>query len=375
MAKEETLTPLPGCISLSTRNAVLKAMTQIRANRPQTVDAFISLLSSVTADDTDEEVTVSEEEERSRKAEVVRRMAEEQKRKEEEARKAAEEEVRRKDAAEEERKRKEEKENTRKAAKKNTWLWGLVGVIAVVGIIIGVKNASPQQISSKTYTVNGVSFDMMMVKAGTFTMGATSEMEDPDDDEKPTHQVTLTNDYYIGKTEVTQALWKAVMGNNPSDNKGDNLPVNSVSWNDCKKFISKLNSLTGQNFRLPTEAEWEFAARGGNYSNHTQYSGSSNLGDIAWYDNYNARPVAQKRPNELGIYDMTGNIEEWCNDYYGDYSSSSQTNPTGPNSGSLRVFRGGSYFYLPGFYRSSKRGNGDPDGRYSLTGLRLVLVP
>ena len=167
-------------------------------------------------------------------------------------------------------------------------LGGLVGVIAVVGVIIGVNsngnssdsvgggtvqsgnNALSQQIPSKTYTANGVSFDMMMVKAGTFTMGATSEMKAPDSDEKPTHQVTLTNDYYIGKTEVTQALWKTVMGNNPSRFKGDNLPVENVSWDDCQKFISKLNSLTGQNFRLPTEAEWEFAARGGNNSNRYQ---------------------------------------------------------------------------------------------------------
>ena len=234
-----------------------------------------------------------------------------------------------------------------------------------------------QQIFSKTYTANGVSFDMMMVKAGTFTMGATSEMKALNSDEKPTHQVTLTNDYYIGKTEVTQALWKAVMGNNPSYFKGDNLPVENVSWDDCQKFISKLNSLTGQNFRLPTEAEWEFAARGGNNSNHYQYSGSNELGDVAWYDGNSGgktHVVATKQPNELGLYDMSGNVWEWCSDCYDNYSSSSLTNPTGPNSGSNRVTRGGCWGPDARFCRSSARIDCAPDYSFGL-GLRLVLVP
>ena len=252
-------------------------------------------------------------------------------------------------------------------------------MIAVVGIIIGVNSMS-QQIFSKTYTANGVSFDMMMVKAGTFTMGATSEMKALNSDEKPTHQVTLTNDYYIGKTEVTQALWKAVMGNNPSYFKGDNLPVENVSWDDCQKFISKLNSLTGQNFRLPTEAEWEFAARGGNNSNHYQYSGSNELGDVAWYDGNSGdktHVVATKQPNELELYDMSGNVWEWCSDWYGHYSSSSLTNPTGPNSGSLRVLRGGGWDGYARCCRSSYRGYDTPGGAPfsdGHLGLRLVLV-
>ena len=378
MAKEETLTPLSGSISLSTRNAVLKAMTLTRADRPQTVDAFLALLDSKIADSTDEEATVCEEEEKARQAEEARHQAEEQKRKEEEARRAAEEEARRK--AEEERKRMEEEENARKAAQKagskNVWLWGVIGVIAVVGVIIGVN--SSQQISSKTYTANGVSFDMMMVEAGTFTMGATSEMKDPYDDEKPTHKVTITNDYYLGKTEVTQALWKAVMGNNPSNFKGDNLPVENVSWNDCQKFISKLNSMTGQNFRLPTEAEWEFAARGGNNSNHYQYSGSNKLGDVAWYDGNSGsktHAVATKLPNELGLYDMSGNVCEWCSDWYDNYSSSSQTNPIGPSSGSNRVARGGSWYLDAEDCRSSIRDSSSPVLSVYALGLRLVLVP
>ena len=193
---------------------------------------------------------------------------------------------------------------------------------------------------------NGITIDMVKVEAGTFMMGATSEMLNPEDDEKPVHKVTLTHDYYMGKYEVTQALWKTVMGSNPSKFKGDNLPVENVSWNDSQEFISKLNSMTGRKFRLPTEAEWEYAARGGKKSRGYQYSGSSNISDVAWYvDNsdYETHPVGTKQGNELGIYDMTGNVLEWCQDWIGLYSSSSQANPTGAVSGPDRVLRGGSW--------------------------------
>jgi formylglycine-generating enzyme required for sulfatase activity len=233
-----------------------------------------------------------------------------------------------------------------------------------------------QKISSKTFTVGGVSFDMMKVEAGTFTMGATSEMKKPYAYEKPAHQVTLTNNYYLGKTEVTQALWKAVMGSNPSYFKGDNRPVEGVSWDDCQEFISKLNAATGKHFRLPTEAEWEFAARGGNNSRHYQYSGSNNINDVAWYDGNSGNTthdVASKQPNELGIYDMSGNVWEWCNDWYGDYSSSSQTNPTGPNSGSCRVERGGSWHGSAWFCRSSIRYRDTPYFGRDTRGFRLAL--
>ena len=193
---------------------------------------------------------------------------------------------------------------------------------------------------------DGICIEMVKVEAGTFMMGATSEMKNPYDDEKPVHQVTLTNDYYMGKYEVTQALWQAVMGKNPSYFKGDNLPVNYVRWKDCQRFISKLNSMTGRKFRLPTEAEWEYAARGGKKSRGYQYSGSSNISDVAWYDGNSGdktHPVGTKQANELGIYDMTGNVLEWCQDWYGSYYSSSQTNPTGATSGSRHVNRGGSW--------------------------------
>ena len=225
-----------------------------------------------------------------------------------------------------------------------------------------------------TFEANGVSFTMIPVEGGTFTMGATSEMEDPEDDEKPTHQVTLSS-YYIGETEVTQALWKAVMGFNPSHVKGDNHPVDYVFWSDCQTFIYKLNALTGKNFRLPTEAEWEFAARGGNQSRHTQYSGSSRIDDVAWYDGNSGdktHPVKTKQPNELGIYDMSGNVYEWCQDWYGSYSSDAQTNPSA-SSMSGRVLRGGGWWRPPRECRSSSRNFYDSGDWCGLLGLRLVL--
>ena len=224
-------------------------------------------------------------------------------------------------------------------------------------------------------TVNGVIFNMIKVDGGTFTMGATSEQKNPDDDEKPTHQVTLSS-YYIGETEVTQALWTAVMGDNPSWFKGDNLPVEQVSWEDCQTFIGKLNGLTGKRFRLPTEAEWEYAARGGNRSNHTQYSGGSMIYDVAWCrvnSGSKTHSVKKKKPNELGLYDMSGNVLEWCQDRYGSYGSNAQTNPTGPGSGSDRVIRGGSWFNDDWFCRSPDRYGNSPGNRHNILGLRLAL--
>ncbi len=223
---------------------------------------------------------------------------------------------------------------------------------------------------------NGISIDMVRVEAGTFTMGATAEMKDPYDWEKPTHRVTLTNDYYIGKYEVTQALWQAVMGKNPSEDKGDNLPVEQVSWDDCQEFLSKLNRITGKTFRLPTEAEWEYAARGGNKSRGYQYSGSNNLSDVAWYwDNsgYETHAVGTKQPNELGIYDMSGNVEEWCQDWSGEYSSSSQVNPTGANSGNCRAIRGCCWRHDARYCHSSYRSSSAPINRHDGLGLRLAL--
>ena len=244
-----------------------------------------------------------------------------------------------------------------------------------------------------TYTVNGVSFKMVKVDGGTFTMGATSEQgSDYDSDELPTHRVTLSS-YSIGVTEVTQELWRAVMGSNPSYfnglrtkdeyiDYGENLqrPVEQVSWDDCQEFFAKLNQLTGKNFRLPTEAEWEYAARGGNQSKGYRYAGSNDINDVAWYsDNTDSWPspeegtqtVGTKAPNELGLYDMSGNVWERCQDWWGNYISESQVNPTGPTSGSYRVLRGGSWRDYAGGCRVSCR------FWYSdcsnIVGLRLAL--
>ena len=229
-----------------------------------------------------------------------------------------------------------------------------------------------------TITVNGVSFNMVKVSGGPFRMGSNDS--EAHDDEKPVHSVTLS-DYYIGETEVTQELWEAVMGSNPSHFNGSRKPVEEVSWNDCQEFIKKLNQLTGKTFRLPTEAEWEYAARGGNKSKGYKYSGSNTIGDVAWYNVgssnsiYGTHQVGTKAPNELGIYDMSGNVWEWCADRDGDYSSSSQTNPTGPTSGSSRVLRGGSWLYDAQHCRVAYRFSFYPSNRYSFFGFRLGLFP
>ena len=249
--------------------------------------------------------------------------------------------------------------------------------------------------------------EMVFVKGGTFTMGATSEQgSDYDSDERPTHQVTLS-DFYIGKYEVTQQLWAYVMkysgtcadgstmsayasdewlGTNPSSSCGVGIyyPAYYVSWEDIVNiFIPRLNKITGKTFRLPTEAEWEYAARGGNKSKGYKYSGSNTIGDVAWYgdnaynvgsssSNYGTHPVGTKAPNELGLYDMSGNVFEWCSDWFGSYSSSAQTNPTGPTSGSYRVLRGGSWSYRANYCRVSDRYY-YPDFRFNYLGFRLVM--
>lgn len=220
---------------------------------------------------------------------------------------------------------------------------------------------------------------MIFVKGGTFTMGCAAEQgDDCDDDEKPAHSVTV-GDFSIGKYEVTQKLWVQVMGGNPSQITGDdNLPVETVSWNDVQEFIGRLNSMTGKKYRLPTEAEWEYAARGGLKSKGYKYSGSNNLGDVAWFgDNSGGKShqVGSKAPNELGIYDMSGNVWEWVGDWYGDYSSTAQTNPSGPARGSDRVLRGGSWGDGAGDCRVSYRGSDAPGFRDGDLGFRLAHSP
>ena len=225
-------------------------------------------------------------------------------------------------------------------------------------------------LGNRTYTVNGVSFKMIRVEAGTFDMGEKTY----DVEAKPVHTVTLTQDFYIGETEVTQALWQAVMDTNPSYFKGEDLPVESISWDDCLLFIQQMNSLTGSSFTLPTEAQWEFAARGGNQSKGYTYCGSNKHSEVSWTQSTGStktHPVATKIPNELGLYDMGGNVLEPCSDWYAKYPSSAQTDPTGPVQGESHVARGGGYLDL-GFLTL-------PSVRYTYRkyrdqGLRLVLT-
>ena len=266
------------------------------------------------------------------------------------------------------------------------------------------------------FTVNGVTFKMVYVQGGTFTMGCTSEQGSCDDEEKPVHMVTVSG-FWMGETEVTVGLfrtfinetgyrtdaekegwawrwmqvdgewkWNKVDGlywihdknGNARIGVEDNQPVLYVSWNDTKAFCEWLKKKTGKNFRMPTEAEWEYAARGGNKSRGYKYAGSNTIGDVAWYVNNSGgstHPVKAKQANELGLYDMTGNVWEWCYDWMGNYGSSSQTNPTGSSSGSYRVLRGGCWLNDAGSCRVSFRGCNDPGYRCFIIGFRLVLVP
>ena len=232
---------------------------------------------------------------------------------------------------------------------------------------------NPDPLPDETITVNGVTFTMVSVEGGTFQMGSIVG----NNDEQPVHEVTL-NSFFIGQTEVTQELWEAVMETNPSDFKGSKLPVEKVSWDVCQTFITKLNGLTGMTFRLPTEAEWEYAAHGGHKSQGYKYSGSNSLNDVAWYeDNSGNTPhnVATKAPNELGIYDMTGNVWEWCQDWYGShyYSDSPMDNPTGPASGTWRVIRGGGWNGMAWYCRVTGRNYANHDVADNVMGFRLAM--
>ena len=260
-------------------------------------------------------------------------------------------------------------------------------VTFLIDYLLSSEWPEENQPETETFTVNGVTFKMVFVEGGTFMMGASDDDPDAIFSEKPAHQVTLSS-YSIGETEVTQELWVAVMGSNPSEHSStygheENLqrPVEYVTWQECMTFITNLNELTGKNFRLPTEAEWEFAARGGNESHGYKYAGSNDIDEVAWYyensyvDGYQTtHTVATKAPNELGLYDMSGNVEEWCRDTYGSYSSEAQTNPTGATSGTYRVRRGGSYYYKAPYCRVTYRQQGHYSvGSQGSLGLRLAL--
>ena len=249
-------------------------------------------------------------------------------------------------------------------------------VVAVINIMAGGTREYEQDVEELeclSFTVGGVTFKMVKVDGGTFQMG--SDTIYASNNEKPVHSVTIS-DYYIGQTEVTQELWQAVMDKNPSNFNGTDLPVEQVSWNDCQKFTSKLSALTGRQFRLPTEAEWEYAARGGSRSKGTDLSGSRLIDPVAWYkDNSEDKTheVATKDPNEIGAYDMSGNVYEWCQDRFALYSDTPQTDPTGPESGDNRVVRGGGYDTQTLNCRVTKRQSALPTQFWKNIGLRLAL--
>lgn len=241
--------------------------------------------------------------------------------------------------------------------------------------------------SGSTITIpvkDGISIEMVKVEAGTFVMGATREgmrYVKMDKKELPAHKVSLTKEYFIGKFEVTQLLWNTIMENNPSKNKGEKLPVEQVSWNDCQIFIAKLNRITGRKFRLPTEAEWEYAARGGNKSKGYLYSGSDIAEDVAWYNAVSGRrigsghshKVGAKHANELGLFDMSANVYEWCQDIWVEYNNQEQIDPVGPQKGINHVYRGGSWYTDVYKCYPSWRDYGNPDLRRDDLGFRLAL--
>ena len=387
-------------ISTPTMKAIAKAMADRVAERCQSVAEFMALLGTKNEGSDFED----EEEIRRRKAEAERK------------RKAEAEQKEKKHRLAEQRGRadEEQKQPTPKPSYTKYILGALVVALGViVGIWLGNRETTPSEptpeetvtvdttaISQQavaeykkqeeqarlteekrkqeeaairngnTFTVKGVSFTMIAVKGGSYTMGCTSEQgSDCYSSEEPAHS-EYVSDFMIGETEVTQALWQAVMGSNPSNFTGDmQRPVEKVSWDDCQTFIRKLNQLTGENFRLPTEAEWEYAARGGNKSRGYKYSGSNNVGTVAWYDGNSGNTthcVKTKQPNELGIYDMSGNVREWCQDEWcSDYNS--------PRSSGYRVLRGGSWLNDAGFVRVSSRSYGYPDDRNISDGLRLAF--
>jgi len=385
VSEENALKPLPSYISAPTRNAVAASMRAKRKDRPQSIEEFLQILNgSVTPiineqNGYDAESTVLDNPVQTPSYQAPKRQAP-----------IRQDPVNQPPVY---------SAQSASSAQKN---WKLIGGLAAAVVLavlaaffvtsklannsatdaavdstaIGVEDENKPLENVLSFDANGVKFNMMLVEAGSFYMG--SNEYNADADERPVHKVSV-GDYYIAETEVTQALWTAVMGYNPSlwqDN--DNLPVERVSWDDCQIFVDKLNSITNRNFRLPTEAEWEFACKGGNKSGNYTYSGSNSLYEVAWYnDNSGGRThlVKTKQPNELGLYDMTGNVNEWVGDVYANYSQEAQDNPTGPASGTTRVDRGGAWSDLVARCRVSNRYGFAPSHSAQYLGFRIALKP
>jgi len=250
----------------------------------------------------------------------------------------------------------------------------IADVTTLIDILLGNYHPSTNPLENDTISLDGVDFVMIAVEGGTYKMGNAFTTPAT----QPVHRVTLSS-FKICETEITQAQWAEVLGYNNSYHKNAQGPVTNVTWYEIQTFIRELNSLTGHNFRLPTEAEWEFAARGGNKSEDYTYSGSNTLSEVSWYNttDYNAQmdpqTVKKKKPNELGIYDMSGNADEWCSDWYGSYESGQQTNPVGPESGTNKVVRGGNRNNWAASHTVFARSSRDPSTTTNYAGFRLVL--
>ncbi|MDR3221636.1 MAG: formylglycine-generating enzyme family protein [Candidatus Accumulibacter sp.] len=252
---------------------------------------------------------------------------------------------------------------------------GLALLFSILSALSAVGNAQ----TGKTHT-NSIGMEFIQSPAGSFMMGADNNLEDANDDETPQHQVTLSESFYLGKYEVTQAQWEAVMGGNPSKFKGRSNPVETVSWDDVQVFIERLNAKEGTSkYRLPTEAEWEYAARAGTTSAWSFGDDAASAGQYAWYKNNSGQqthPAGQKQPNPWDLYDMHGNVWEWVQDWYGNkyYAKSPSADPKGPSIGVGRALRGGSWGDSAKYLRSARYGN-MPDTRDEFNGFRLALSP
>ena len=273
--------------------------------------------------------------------------------------------------------------------KSNALPWVLLAVVAIVATVVilmllpgkedNTESAAKENVIENkteiTIEANGVAIPMKLISGGTFTMGGSLEGIDYKDNELPAHSMEVES-FYMSEYEVTQQLWTAVMGTNPSEFIGEQNPVENVNWYDCVEFTKKLCSLTGKTFRLPTEAEWEYAAKGGANQENYEFAGSNHIGDVAWAASNSGKtthPVGQKRCNGCGLYDMSGNVYEWCSSWYAPYTVETMYNPMGPDYGEDKVFRGGSWKYSDTYCRVTYRPHTNPYGRYNNLGLRLVL--